>query len=185
MNQQNTPAIAEWLNANYYVSDHRPISVDEFLVFDGSIYPAADSKEFFYTASKLKSTPSAVGSLVPYRKVLQSTFRELANPAINSMISLACETAVAGYGVLVFCGSRQSCQTNALLISEAMPEVSQLEPHILERRLDLIAELQSLPCGLDPIFQNTIMSGVAFYRKRDSSLYIPVALFSFLEMDAN
>jgi hypothetical protein len=78
---------------------------------------------------------------------------------------LTYETAVAGYGVLVFCGSRQSCQTNALLISEAMPDASQVDPQIMEKRLDLIAELQSLPCGLDPVFQATIMSGVAFHRK--------------------
>lgn len=81
------------------------------------------------------------------------------------MVSLAVETATAGFGVLVFCGSRQACQLNAQLISEAMPPPSTLDADLLERRLDLLAELGSLPCGLDPVFQVTITKGVAFHRK--------------------
>lgn len=165
MNEQNTQAVAEWLDANYYISNHRPVPVEEFLVFDGAIYPAANSKEFFSTASKLKTSTAVNSSLLPHRKILPSAFRELANPTANAMISLTYETAAAGYGVLVFCGSRQSCQTNALLISEVMPDTSTVDPQIVEKRHDLIAELRSLPCGLDPVFQATIMSGVAFHRK--------------------
>jgi replicative superfamily II helicase len=82
------------------------------------------------------------------------------------MVSLAIETATAGFGALVFCGSRLACQMNAQLISEAMPSPSTLDPDLLERRLDLLAELGSLPCGLDPVFQKTIIKGVAFHRKR-------------------
>lgn len=82
------------------------------------------------------------------------------------MVSLAIETATAGFGALVFCGSRVACQMNAQLISEAMPSPSTLDPELLERRLDLLAELGSLPCGLDPVFQNTIIKGVAFHRKQ-------------------
>jgi DNA polymerase theta len=82
------------------------------------------------------------------------------------MVSLAIETATAGFGALVFCGSRLACQMNAQFISEAMPSPSTLDPDLLERRLDLLAELGSLPCGLDPVFQKTILKGVAFHRKR-------------------
>jgi DNA polymerase theta len=82
------------------------------------------------------------------------------------MVSLALETVTAGFGALVFCGSRHVCQMNAQLISEAMPPPSSLDAELLERRLDLLAELGSLPCGLDPVFQNTIIKGVAFHRKQ-------------------
>lgn len=85
------------------------------------------------------------------------------------MVSLAVETATAGFGALVFCGSRQSCQLNAELISGAMPPPSMLDADLLERRLDLLAELSSLPCGLDPVFQKTIIQGVAFHRKSSLS----------------
>lgn len=80
------------------------------------------------------------------------------------MVSLALETALSGYGALVFCGSRQACQSNAMLISDAMPDETMLGKDILELRMDLIAGLQSLPCGLDPVLQNTVIKGVAFHR---------------------
>jgi len=83
----------------------------------------------------------------------------------NAMVALAVETATAGYGALVFCSSRQTCQVNAALISEAMPEPSAVDPDILEKRFDLLASLQSLPCGLDPVLETTIVRGVAFHRE--------------------
>ena len=82
------------------------------------------------------------------------------------MVALAIETATAGFGALVFCGSRHACQMNAQLISEAMPPPSSLDAKLLERRLDLLAELGSLPCGLDPVFQNTIIKELHFIVSR-------------------
>ncbi|KAL1979876.1 hypothetical protein VTN96DRAFT_5034 [Rasamsonia emersonii] len=158
----NAELLAKWLRANYYVSNHRPVPVEEYLVYENAIYPAANSKEFFRTASQLNST-SLQESVTPHRTIEPSPFRELANATNNAMVALAVETATAGYGALVFCGSRQLCQMNAVLISEAMPDPSSLEPDVLEKRLDLLADLQSLPCGLDPVFQKTILAGVAFH----------------------
>lgn len=91
-------------------------------------------------------------------------FRELENPILNAMVSLALETANSGYGALVFCGSRQSCQMNASILSDAMPDVTLVNDEILEQRMDLIASLRSLPCGLDPVFEKTVPRGVAFHR---------------------
>ncbi|KAL1970531.1 hypothetical protein VTN77DRAFT_4175 [Rasamsonia byssochlamydoides] len=160
----NTELLAKWLRANYYVSNHRPVPVEEYLVYENAIYPAANSKEFFRTASQLNSTSTSLQeSVAPHRRIDPSPFRELANATNNAMVSLAVETATAGYGALVFCCSRHLCQMNAVLISEAMPDPSSLEPDILEKRLDLLADLQSLPCGLDPVFQKTIIKGVAFH----------------------
>jgi replicative superfamily II helicase len=161
---QNTELLAQWLHANYYVSKHRPVPIEEYLVYENAIYAAANSKEFFRTASQLNSI-SLQESLTPDRRVEPSSFRALANPTNNAMVSLAVETATAGYGALVFCGSRHLCQTNAVLISEAMPDPSSSGPDILEKRLDLFADLHSLPCGLDPVFRKTIIKGVAFHRK--------------------
>jgi DNA polymerase theta len=141
------------------------------LVFENAIYPAVNSREFFQTASKLNATPLQA-SLTPHRLIGPSTYRELANATANAMVSLAVETATAGYGALVFCGSRQACQTNAVLISEAMPEPSSLDAEILEKRLDLLADFQSQPCGLDPVFQATIIKGVAFHREYPRHLRI-------------
>lgn len=99
----------------------------------------------------------------PVRVIDESNHENLSNPVTNAALALAIETAEAGYGALMFCGSRQACQTNAALISDAMPDIEFLDPSVLDRRKDVIADLQSLPAGIDPVFQRTIIRGVAFH----------------------
>ncbi|PGH19211.1 hypothetical protein AJ80_04182 [Polytolypa hystricis UAMH7299] len=160
----NTEVLAKWLHANYYISKYRPIPIEEHLVYDNSIYPASNAKELFRTATQLNnSSPSQTTKASPCRVIDKSIYKELEYSMTNAMVSLALETVSAGYGALVFCGSRQSCQNNALILSDAMPEENMVDADILDRRMDLIATLQSLPCGLDPVFQKTITKGVAFH----------------------
>lgn len=138
--------------------------IEEFLVYENSIFPAASSKEFFKMATQLNADNTAIASKA-HRVIDKSPHREFEKHMPNAMVALALETAESGYGALVFCGSRHACQTNAMLISQAMPEPNSVDPSMLDKRIDLVAHLQSLPCGLDPVFEKTIIRGVAFHRK--------------------
>ena len=71
---------------------------------------------------------------------------------------------MAGFGALVFCSGRQSCQNMAALISEAMP-LGSCTDDILDRRRDVLNDLRSLPVGLDDVLGRTIIQGVAFHRE--------------------
>jgi DNA polymerase theta len=166
-NIKNTELLAEWINASYFVSTYRPVPIDDYLVFDNAIYPAATSRQLFQTITKLASaqTASLTDTMPPHRIVEPSKFREFANPTANAMVALAVDTAAAGYGALVFCGSRQGCQIHASTISEAMPAQSAVDPEELGKRLDLLAELRSLPSGLDPVLETTLVKGVGFHRE--------------------
>ncbi|KAJ5893321.1 Helicase C-terminal [Penicillium taxi] len=159
----NTEMLAKWMDAKFYISTFRPVPIDEYLVYEDAFYPAATSRQLFQTASKLAASTPIHESIPPHRIVEASAFKELSNPATNSMVALAVETAAVGYGALVFCGSRQACQTNAAIISEAMPYLPPGESDELSKRLDLLAELRSLVCGLDPVLQTTIIKGVGFH----------------------
>ncbi|KAI1910586.1 hypothetical protein LOZ61_004334 [Ophidiomyces ophidiicola] len=159
----NTEVLAKWLHANYYISNYRPIPVQEFLVYENLVYPAGNSKEILRTALALNKSNATDNGVLAVREISQSVYKELERPIPNAMVSLALETATSGYGALVFCGSRQACHANALLISDAMPDESMSNPEILEKRMDLVASLQSLPCGLDPVFEKTVIKGVAFH----------------------
>ncbi|PLB45101.1 putative DNA-directed DNA polymerase theta [Aspergillus steynii IBT 23096] len=160
----NTEVLAEWMNAEYYISTYRPVPIDDYLVYENAIYPAATSRQLFHTIKKLASTATSIADTMPPHRMIQaSTFRELANPSTNSMVALSVDSAAAGYGALVFCGSRQACQLHAAIISEAMPGSSMVDPEELSRRLDLLAELRSLPSGLDPALENTLLKGVGFH----------------------
>lgn len=107
---------------------------------------------------------SPADALSPHRTIDPSGYKQLSNPTTNAMVSLAVDTASAGYGALVFCGSRQGCQMSAVIISEAMPIFPSAEEGDLSKRQDLIADLRSLPCGLDPLLETVLARGVGIHR---------------------
>lgn len=154
------------MDAKFFISTYRPVPIDEYLVYENAIYPATTSRQLFQTISKLHNAPSAVvtTSMPPLQIIDPSTAKELSNPMTNAMVALAVHTAMAGYGALVFCGSRQACQMHAAVISRALPGPTDAEPLELSRRLDLLAELRSLPSGLDPVLEKTLINGVGFHR---------------------
>ena len=91
-----------------------------------------------------------------------SAHHELRSPVKNAVVALAVETASEGYGALIFCGGRQTCQVTALLVSQAMPECNN---ETLDKRQDVMDDLKSLPVGLDETLEKTIPRGVGFHRK--------------------
>ena len=139
-----------------------PVPIEEYLVYDCSIYPVSTSSAFLKTASQLKSA-QPLSSVCPTRVIQTSEHNELKNPVSNAVVALAIETANAGYGALIFCSGRQGCQSIAILVSEAMPGGLAVDNNVLDRRKDAINELRSLPAGLDETLGKTIIRGVAFH----------------------
>ncbi|MCJ1463646.1 hypothetical protein MMC07_002254 [Pseudocyphellaria aurata] len=158
----NTQLLAKWLDANYYISQYKPVPIEEYLAYDHSIYRVSTSSSFFKTASQITSTHS-VTAVNPMRMIRPSKYKELKDPLSNAVVSLAIETVSAGYGVLIFCGGRQACQSTALLVHEAMPGRKEITKNILDRRKDALSDLRSLSVGLDEILGKTILKGVAFH----------------------
>ena len=158
----NTEILAKWLDAKYYNTKYVPVPIEEYLVYDGSIYPVSTSSAFFKTASQLSST-QPLFAVSPARVIQTSEHNELRNPLTNAVVSLAVETAKGGYGALIFCSGRQGCQSTASLVSEAMPVLSDVDEKLLDRRKDVVSELRSLPVGLDDTLDKTVMKGVAFH----------------------
>ena len=156
--------MAKWLHAKFYITKYAPVPIKEFLVHENSIYSISTSGAFLDTASQVYLT-QPLADIKPTRQIQKSQYRELQAPLTNSVVSLAIETAAAGYGALVFCGSRQSCQSMAALISEAFPVDAITRDNVLDKRMDVVSELRSLPVGLDETLAKTILRGVAFHRK--------------------
>lgn len=167
---QNAELLAKWLNdAKFYVSQYRPVLVEEHFVFDNAIYPATTSRRFHKTAKQLNSPTQPQdhlqGNLTPTRLIQPSPDKALKSPLINAVISLANETAKSGYGALVFCSSRQGCERDAMLISQVLPRGNEADVNTMERRKDLLNDLRSTSTGLDSTLERTIPAGVAFHRK--------------------
>ncbi len=156
--------------------------IEEYLVYDDSIYRVSTSSAFFKTASQLTltqaSSPQISPATAPIRVIRSSEFKELKNPLSNAVVALAIETVRDGYGVLIFCGHRQGCQSTALLVSEAMPGKECNIDEVLDRRKDVLSDLRSLAVGLDEILGKTIIKGVAFHR-----LLSPIDFFDTKQTD--
>ena len=86
-------------------------------------------------------------------------------PVTNAVVALAFETALAGYGALVFCSSRKGCEANAAIISEVMPLESEVPQTVKEARREVLSDLRNLGAGYDTYFEKTITRWVGFHRK--------------------
>ena|ERR1700710_328135 len=159
-------------NAKFYISKYHPIPVEEHLVFDNAVYPASASSRFYKTTTQFNArtqiqSPSQP-KLQPTRTIQPSPNKELNNPLVNAVVSLANETARAGYGVLVFCSSRLGCERDAILISRVLPRGDEIDEHVMEGRIDLLNDLRSTSTGLDSVLEKTVPVGVAFHRESPS-----------------
>ncbi|POS71213.1 DNA polymerase theta subunit [Diaporthe helianthi] len=160
----NIKLLATWLQGHHYETHYRPVPIEEHLVYDGRIYAAGTASRLIKAVatqangSQVSQAPSAaIGTIAA------SDAKELQDPVLNAVVALASETARAGYGVLVFASSRAGCETDALIISRAMPPLQDWDTDVQEKRADLLGDLRSLPGGLDPTLEQTINNGVAFH----------------------
>ncbi|KAI1637387.1 P-loop containing nucleoside triphosphate hydrolase protein [Biscogniauxia mediterranea] len=160
----NIDILSRWLDAHTYTTFYRPVPIEEHLVHEGNIYLSAQTTSIIRTAGKAGTSSNMNRpNSQPIRTIEPSVHKELQDPVLNAVVALADETARSGYGVLVFCSSRQGCESDARLISRVLPHAHQLDHTILEKRLDLLGDLRSLPTGLDPTLAMTVPAGVAFH----------------------
>lgn len=159
----NPQMLARWLNAKFYIAKYRPVPIEEHLVYDNAIYPTANAKEFFRTASQLTTdSPAPTQRPHPQRTITKSVHHDLESPMINAVIALAVETALANHGALVFCSSRMGSEKTALLISDALP-TNHLDQSALESRQELLAALRALPGGFEASLAKCVPCGVAIH----------------------
>ncbi|KAI1864264.1 hypothetical protein JX265_008635 [Neoarthrinium moseri] len=156
----NIEVLAQWLGAHRYQTAYRPIPIKEHLVYDSKIYEASSKGGVLTAATPLNRQTGPRELMVPpIRVITNSSHKELQDPVLNAVVSLASETVRSGYGVLIFCSSRAGCEFDARIVSRAVHDAHGGDPVILEKRTDLMGDLRSLPSGLDPALDDTIPSG--------------------------
>lgn len=165
--QQNMDLMARWLNGHMYETKYRPVPIHEHLVYDGKIYAATSTSNLIKTAAQLNTQKpnQTQAALDPMRRIELSLHKEFRDPLLNTVVTLAHETATAGFGVLVFAGSRGICEANARWISRVMPRPHEISPVLLNKRVDLLNDLRNSSTGLDPTLEETVLLGVAFHRE--------------------
>ncbi|KAI4601492.1 hypothetical protein KJ359_011621 [Pestalotiopsis sp. 9143b] len=161
----NVEVLATWLNAHRYQTMYRPVPIDEHLVFESNIYAASSTSSMLKAATQLKTQDSkpTQPTSSPIRTIQPSQHKELKDVVLNSVVALTDETVRAGFGVLIFCSSRVGCESDARIVSLVLPAPEELDEVTAEKRADLLADLRSLPSGLDPVLAETVPAGVAFH----------------------
>lgn len=157
--------MSSWLDGHSYETKYRPVPIHEHLVYEGNIYPASSTRTLIETAKQLDSQSLTNSQISPIRRIEPSAHKEFQDPVLNAVVTLTHETALAGYGALVFAGSRGMCESDARWISRVMPQPHEIDPTLLEKRMSLLGDLRSLGTGVDPVLEETVLLGVAFHRK--------------------
>ncbi|KAL6828360.1 P-loop containing nucleoside triphosphate hydrolase protein [Trichoderma camerunense] len=157
----NANLVAKWLNAHSYETRYRPIPIEEHLVCEGKVYHIGTNGATAQRQLKVEEISKA--QIDPTRQIEESSHKEFRDPVLNAVVSLAYETALMGYGALVFAGSRGICESDARLISRVMPQPHEVDSKTMDKRMDLLSELRSLSTGADPVLEETVLSGVAFH----------------------
>lgn len=145
----NLSLLANWLGAELYQTDYRPVPLQEHLKIGCNIY---------------NNNLSVVRQFTPALHIKGDD---------DHIVSLCYETVREGHSVLLFCPSKNWCEKLVDSIArefynlrhkepqnEAEPQPVSLDRESLQ---DVLAQLRRTPAGLDPILQRSVPWGVAFH----------------------
>ncbi|XP_061535067.1 DNA polymerase theta isoform X1 [Phycodurus eques] len=145
----NLSLLANWLGAELYQTDFRPVPLQEHLKVGCSIYD---------------KSLSVVRQFTPALPIKGDD---------EHVVGLCYETVREGHSVLLFCPSKNWCEKLADSIAREFYNLRHTEregdsePQAVcsdqEGRVDVIAQLSRTPAGLDPVLQRAVPWGVAFH----------------------
>lgn len=144
----NLQELAEWLNAELYTTDYRPIPLCEQAHVNGEIYDT---------------------NLQLLRKISPSPDIDTDS---DNILHLCLETIQESCSVLIFCPTKQWCESLAQQIASAFFKLGNTQSQwgaCLRNQLktnqivELLEQLKYCPVGLDNILRKTISFGVAFH----------------------
>ncbi|XP_076278096.1 DNA polymerase theta [Lasioglossum baleicum] len=144
----NLSLLAEWLDAELYKTDFRPIPLNEQCKIDKNVY---DNKLCL------------VRTLIPMPEITSDT---------DDILHLCIETISDGHSVLIFCSTKNWCEKLAEQIAAAFFKLGrentplgailrhQLNPTLISETLE---QLKRSPTGLDNVLKHTVSFGIAFH----------------------
>lgn len=144
----NLPVLANWLDAVLYKTDFRPIPLFEQCYIDGVVY---DNQ--FKEIRKLELHPD-IGK------------------DTDNIIQFCLETIYCSCSVLIFCPSKNWCESLSQQIAKAFAILGRSDSALgqclrdqlnTENIIELLEQLKRCPVGLDDCLKNTASFGVAYH----------------------
>jgi DNA polymerase theta len=148
----NLSCVAQWLKAQLYCTDYRPVPLVEMLKVGPCLYKVVPDNSGSFTMSKVKE----------YENSFENGHDE--------EVSLLCwESIKEGHSVLIFCPTKSRCESLALLmIKHLKPLISEQSntDHPITSPGELIGiceQLRRTSVGLDSVLERTVPHGVGFH----------------------
>lgn len=144
----NLEVLAAWLDAELFITDFRPIPLEEYCLVGKKIY---DKKGTYL------------------RSIDDNTGLENEN---GSVLNICLETIKEGCSVLIFCMTKNRCESLAQSIAATFFNLGCTNNEIgtilrnqlnTERIAEVLEQLKNCPVGLDNILKNIVSFGVAYH----------------------
>nr|XP_033819711.1 helicase POLQ-like isoform X3 [Geotrypetes seraphini] len=142
----NVEDLQQFLKAEYYTNDFRPVQLKEYVKLQDSIYEINSKAENFFTFSRLLN--------YKYSSNMQKM-----DP--DHLIALVTEV-IPNYSCLVFCPTKKNCENVAEMICKYLSKG--YITHREKNKQNLIKELKSIgDGGLCPVLKRTVPFGIAYH----------------------
>ncbi|XP_015110592.1 DNA polymerase theta [Diachasma alloeum] len=144
----NLDVLAKWLDAELFKTDFRPVPLKELCKIGVTLYDD-------------RLAPQK--SLTPRADLPQDP---------DDIIALCLETLADGHSVLIFCPTKNWCETLARQISSSFSHLGRADTAVgrslrsqlnTEAIMDTLEQLKRSPCGLDGVLRSTVSFGVAYH----------------------
>lgn len=114
----NLPGIAAWFNAVLYQTSFRPVPLQEMIVSGNSVFDSTTVSTIRPLLS-LTSLNSAISNPIHLKKQLSTLSEEM-----HQILGLCIEGLQNKQQIIIFCTSRNQCQTTAKLLSELLSHIN-------------------------------------------------------------
>ncbi|XP_073897965.1 helicase POLQ-like isoform X7 [Castor canadensis] len=142
----NVEDLQEFLRAEYYTSQFRPVELKEYLKINDTIYEVDSKAESGMTFSRLLD--------YKYSDVLRKM-----DP--DHLVALVTEV-IPNYSCLVFCPSKKNCENVAEMLCKFLSK--EYLKHRETEKCEVIKNLRNISSGnLCPVLKHTIPFGVAYH----------------------
>lgn len=146
----NSELLTTWLKAEYFHTDYRPVELREMIKIGNEVFDK---------------------DMQVVRTVSNSDFADFPGDQDN-IAQLCIETILEGSAVIVFCPSKDWCESLAMHVAGFIYKIGKSKTGLGERlrpmiNMQLIEEvknhLKNCPTGLDTVLEKTISYGVAYH----------------------
>ncbi|XP_045518673.1 DNA polymerase theta [Pieris brassicae] len=143
----NLEVLSNWLDGELYVTEFRPIPLDEFCLVDN---------KYFDKNGKLAGTVEVLTE----------------NNDSDNVLNICLDTIKDGCSVLIFCMTKSRCENLAQCIASSFFKLGCSDQNIgltLREQLktyiigEVLEQLTNCPVGLDQVLKNVISFGVAYH----------------------